>query len=70
MKGQKRAQETEPLWRIEELGEYVGLSVATLRRRVRADEIPHIHIGSRSVRFRRSDIDRWLGLSSKGRSAV
>jgi len=70
MSGQKKAKEAEPLWRIEELGEYVGLSVATLRRQVRTDQIPHIRVGRRSIRFRRSDIDRWLGLSSEDSPAV
>jgi predicted DNA-binding transcriptional regulator AlpA len=61
MTGQKRMREAEPLWRYGELGEYVGLSVGT---------IPYIRVkGGRSIRFRRSDIDVWLGLSTHRRAS-
>lgn len=64
MKRQKRAREAEPLWRYWELGEYVGLSTGTLRRKVREGSIPYVRIrGGRSIRFRKADIDDWLGLT-------
>jgi len=70
MTGQKRMREAEPLWRYGELGEYVGLSVGTLRRKVREGSIPYIRVkGGRSIRFRRSDIDVWLGLSTHRRAS-
>ncbi len=42
-----------------ELAEYLGLSPITLRKKVSEKEIPYTKVGGR-VRFRRTDIDRWL----------
>ena len=42
------------------LSEYLSRSVNTLRQDVQHRRIPFLKIG-RHVRFRRSDIDLWLG---------
>lgn len=51
---------TEPLWTIEELAAYLGLAKATLREWTCQRRIPFVKLG-RAVRFRRSEIETWLG---------
>ena len=50
-----------------ELGEYLGLSPASVLRRWRAGEIPGFVLSSNVVRFNRAEIDDWLALH-RGRS--
>jgi excisionase family DNA binding protein len=58
---------TEPLLTARELGEYLGLSAATVLRRWRAGELPGFTLASNVVRFDREEIDRWL--ASRRRAA-
>lgn len=57
-------RETEALWSIEDVAAYLGVPVGSVYKmtaetaRIR---IPHLKIGGR-LRFRRTDIDRWLDL--------
>ena len=43
-----------------QLGEYLGLSPASVLRRWRAGEIPGFVLSSNVVRFDRAEIDHWL----------
>lgn len=45
---------------VEGVAEYLGLAASTIYDRVRSLDIPHARIGQ-LIRFRKSDIDRWLG---------
>lgn len=48
----------------EEVAKYLGFSVRTIYDKVQREEIPHVRIGSRTVRFRREQIDEWLAGSA------
>ena len=39
---------------------HTGLAKGTVRAMVCRRQIPHLRLGPRLVRFRRSDLDRWL----------
>jgi excisionase family DNA binding protein len=59
---EKKGQEPlEPLWTIGEAAQYLRVSVAYLRRAVRLNQVPFVRVGARACRFRRTDIDAWLG---------
>ena len=49
----------EPLWTAEEVADYLRVSVETVKKWVKLDQIPHGKAGS-LARFRKSDIDAWL----------
>ena len=49
----------EPLLTVEEVAEYLKVSAGSIYNRVSKGEIPFVKIGT-SVRFRRSEIDRWV----------
>jgi len=51
---------TSPLLTARELGEYLGLSPATVLRRWRAGEIPGFVLSTNVVRFDPAEIDEWL----------
>jgi excisionase family DNA binding protein len=54
----------EPLWDVADVGAYLQLStnaVYKMTARKAAVRIPHIRIGGK-LRFRQSDVDRWLTL--------
>jgi excisionase family DNA binding protein len=48
------------IMKIRDLATYLKASEATVRRLVKAGDVPHVRLSSRVVRFRKSDIDRWL----------
>jgi len=53
--------EKEPeLMSYEEAAAYLGLLKGTLYALVHKRQVPHVRLGPRFVRFRRSDLDRWL----------
>jgi excisionase family DNA binding protein len=63
---------------IPEAGTYLGVSADTVRRLVRAGEIPHARIGN-SIRIRRVDLEeyldrrttrQWQRADGRGRRAV
>ena len=56
----------EKLMTARELGEYLGLSPATVLRRWRAGEIPGFTLASNVVRFDRNELDRWLASRRRG----
>ena len=45
---------------IKKAAAYMGMSVAFLRKAVRLRKVPFGRVGSKSLRFRRSDLDHWL----------
>lgn len=45
---------------VEGVAEYLGLAASTIYDKVRDLEIPHTRLGN-LIRFRKTDIDRWLG---------
>jgi excisionase family DNA binding protein len=47
-------------WDIKRAAAYLGMSVAFLRKAVRLRKVPFARAGSKSLRFRRSDLDHWL----------
>lgn len=53
------AASASPMMSHAEVAEYLGISVQKLRKMVRAQQIPHLRLGYRSVRFLRSDIEAW-----------
>jgi predicted DNA-binding transcriptional regulator AlpA len=55
-----------PLLSARELGEYLGLSPASVLRRWRAGEIPGFVLSTNVVRFDRGEIDRWLATRRRG----
>ena len=55
----RRAAET--LWSVEDVAEYLAVPVQSIDKMISERCIPHLLIGEH-LRFRRSDIDRWLDL--------
>lgn len=56
--------DTERLWNVEELSEYLQVPVSSIYKMTAPKSrttIPHMRLSGR-IRFRKSDIDRWLGL--------
>lgn len=47
-------------WNIKKAAVYLGVSVAFLRKAVRLRRVPFARVGSKVVRFRRVELDRWL----------
>jgi excisionase family DNA binding protein len=55
---------------ITQAGRYLNVSVAFLRKCVRTRSVPFARIGSKSLRFRRIDLDNWMEVnSSSGRES-
>ncbi len=48
-----------------EVAAYLRCSTSTVRRMVRRGQIPHYRLG-KLVRFRLSEIERWLALQQEG----
>ena len=58
--------ETTALWSIEEVAAYLGIPKNSVYKMTAAkgrQVIPHVKLGGR-LRFRKTDIDRWLDLLS------
>jgi excisionase family DNA binding protein len=47
-------------WDIRKAAAHLGMSVAFLRKAVRLRKVPFARAGTKSLRFRRSDLDCWL----------
>ncbi|PKL40808.1 MAG: hypothetical protein CVV44_04155 [Spirochaetae bacterium HGW-Spirochaetae-1] len=58
----------EPLVRYSDVAKYTGLSEGCLRTLVSKNQIPHYKIG-KPVRFRMSEIDKWLANRKQGYTA-
>lgn len=46
-------------WDIRRSAEHLGVSVAFLRKAVRNHQVPYARVGSKNLRFKRDDLDRW-----------
>jgi len=51
-------------WDIRKAAEHLGVSVAFLRKAVRLRKVPFARAGTKALRFRRGDLDRWLEATS------
>ena len=51
---------------INQAASHIGMSVAFLRKAVRQRRISFVRVGSKALRFRPSDLDRWLESNSCG----
>jgi len=58
--------EQQEWWDIKRTGRYLTMSTAFLRKAVREKRIPFVRIGSKALRFRKQDLDRWLEASGTG----
>jgi len=50
----------EPLMTIKEVAKYLKMDEKYLYSLVARKAIPHYRVSSRTIRFRRSDIDEWM----------
>jgi excisionase family DNA binding protein len=51
-------------WDIREVANYLRVSVAFIRKQVRQGRIPFARAGSKSLRFRKSELDEWMANKS------
>lgn len=52
----------EPLMTTEQLAEHLGVSVRTIHDwRIRGTEMPPVYRIGRHLRFRRSEVETWIG---------
>jgi excisionase family DNA binding protein len=51
---------------IKDASQYLKMSVGFLRKAVREQRIPFARVGSKVLRFRREELDRWLEANSCG----
>jgi len=51
---------------IKEAAQYLAVSVGFLRKCVRQKRVPFARAGSKALRFRRQDLDRWLESNGSG----
>jgi excisionase family DNA binding protein len=49
----------EPLLSIEEVADLLNVSTASVRRYLK-DGLPYMRFGGRMLRFRRSDVHKWM----------
>lgn len=54
-------RDPEALWCVEDVTRYLAVPVESIDKMISERSIPHLSIGEH-LRFRRSDIDRWLDL--------
>jgi excisionase family DNA binding protein len=47
-------------WNIRRASQYLAMSEAFVRKFVRLRQIPFVRVGSKSVRFRKTDLDDWV----------
>lgn len=53
-------------WDIRRSAEHLGVSVAFLRKAVRKGQVPYARAGSKALRFRREELDRWMWGNGSG----
>ena len=54
------SERSDGWWDIRRSAEHLGVSVSFLRKAVRQKMVPYARIGSKALRFRREDLDRWM----------
>ena len=57
------SRDAERWWNIKQAAAYLGVSIAFLRKAVRLGKIPYVRVGSKVLRFRRTELDLWLEAS-------
>lgn len=65
----QNTEHVEGWWDIRRSAEHLGVSVGFLRKAVRNGQVPYARIGSKALRFRREDLDRWALGNSGNRDA-
>jgi len=55
-----RGNDDDPVRVIADMPDHLKMSRSTIYQYVREKHIPHIRFGKSGLRFRKSDIDRWL----------
>ena len=45
---------------INQVAEYLNVSPRTVRRLMKVKNLPHLKVGSKLVRYNKSQIDKWL----------
>lgn len=50
----------EPLLTAHQVADLMGFSVKTVRRMTTAGALPHYRIGPRAIRYRHSEVNRWI----------
>jgi len=64
-------QETQDkLLKMSDVAEMLNLSYGTIRNLVSADEIPYVRLRTRTVRFRRGDIEKMLTAAARGNAGT
>ncbi len=66
MENKNKSSKLEKLMTLEEVAEYLRLSVHTIYKMAQRGKIPALKAGKK-WRFRKEDIDKWLLVSSKKR---
>jgi excisionase family DNA binding protein len=66
----EKNMKNEDLLTYAELHQVVGLPVGTLYSMVKKEQIPHVRLGRRLVRFRRIEIELWLKSRAVAAKAV
>jgi len=59
----------EPLMDADGAAEYLRVPRKTIYELCRSSGLPHVKVGSRTLRFVRADLDHWVSLNSYGRAA-
>lgn len=65
----KHTERNDGWWDIRRSAEHLGVSVAFLRKAVRNRQVPFARAGSKALRFKRDDLDRWMWSNGSGESA-
>jgi excisionase family DNA binding protein len=55
---------------IESAAKHLSVSVGFIRKAVREKRVPFARAGTKALRFRRSDLDRWLEANGSGGEAA
>lgn len=61
-------RESQKWMTIRQAARYIGMSVGFLRKAVRQQRVPHTRIGTKSLRFDRDLLDRWLAAQSNAQN--
>lgn len=55
-----QSESDQQWWDIRKAANYLSVSVPFLRKAVRTKTVPFVRVGSKVLRFRRAELDRWL----------
>lgn len=55
-----KKQGTEALLNMRVVADWIGLKYETLKKKVQANDIPHVRISARCVRFEKNAILEWI----------